>query len=289
MSKPLLIIDSNQICYIAFYKTGNLSHRGKSTGIIYGFLTELLKIAKVFEKENPIIVFAWDSRTNYRKDIYEPYKQGRKESRRKSGIKKKHFRQFTKLRRDILPEIGFKNNFIAKGFESDDIIGKLCQKYQLRKKVIVSSDEDLYQLLDIETSMYKMQAKKFYTAEDLFKQYGLEKASDWIKIKALAGCSTDNVKGITGVGYKTASAYLTGNLKTTTKAYKKLESKKGKRIYKRNLPLVTVPYPMKELKDFTVKRNKLDFDSFYSICESLGFRSITKDFRRWIKTFNNFR
>lgn len=284
--KTLIIIDSNQICYTAFYKTGNLFFKERPTGIIYGFLTELLKIGQQFKNEKYNIVFAWDSNRNWRKKHYTPYKRGREKKRKESGLKQIHFDQFNELRTDILPDIGFKNNFVVPGFEADDIIGKICLQNQVRKKIIVSSDNDLYQLLDIETSMYKPVAKKLYTVDNLFKEFGISKASNWIKVKAIAGCSTDKVKGTKGVGEKTAISFLTKKLNPNSKAYANITSKMGQRRYRRNLSLVTVPYPEKELKEFKIRKNKLSYDAFYSVCAELGFRSIIKEMKIWRKTFN---
>jgi DNA polymerase-1 len=284
--KPLLIIDSNQLCYSAFYRTGNLTYKGKDTGIIFGFLVELFGIVKYFKAIDYTIVFTWDSRKNFRKYDYIPYKQGRAKKRKEVGLEQKHYKQFDELRKEILPQIGFQNIFMEVGFEADDIIAQLCQQYQLRRKIIVSTDEDLYQLLDMETDIYKTKSKKLYTMDNLFKEYpGLISTRNWIDVKALAGCSTDNVKGITGVGYKTAVAYLSGSLNKDSKIYKKIITKHSQTRYRRNIPLVTIPYPEEEIKNFKIKKNRLNYEAFSFLCTDLGFRSIEKNMKAWAENF----
>ena len=63
-----LIIDCNNLCYGSFYTFGELSHEEKKTGVIFGFLLQLLSLVEKFEANK--FMFCWDSERNYRKIIY---------------------------------------------------------------------------------------------------------------------------------------------------------------------------------------------------------------------------
>lgn len=281
--KMYLIFDSNQLCYSAYFAMGHLAHEDEGTGVIYGFLQQVYTITNYFKKQKPVLIFAWDSRHSLRQQHYSNYKRKRKERKETEGPTHIHYKQFKLLRMDILPSIGFNNNFMQVGYEADDIIGAICNKYQNKRKVIISSDQDLYQLLDIHTSMFKYKQKKLYTNDDLFKEYGLQKASDWIDIKALAGCSTDEVNGIKGVGEKTAVQYFYNKMKTESKKYQTIKTFRNQMKYRRNIPLVTVPYPRGDMEEIKIKKNNPMYDDFYAMCLEYNFKSMIKDMAKWVK------
>ena len=100
--------------------------------------------------------------------------------------------------------------------------------------------------------------KKTITAGWFEKEYGIG-PSMWADVKALAGCPGDCVEGIVGVGEKTAIKFLTGNLKTSTKAYGCIIE--GREIWNRNLELVRLPYegtPKLRLKSDEASRSRWD-------------------------------
>lgn len=64
-------------------------------------------------------------------------------------------------------------------------------------------------------------------------------------MKALAGCTGDNVKGISGVGEITAAKWFAGTLNPTSKAYQDINDQLE--VHNDNLPLVRLPFPGLEL------------------------------------------
>ena len=91
-------------------------------------------------------------------------------------------------------------------------------------------------------------------------------------MKALAGCSTDSVPGIKGVGEKTAIKYLKNELKESSKIYQRIISKEGWNIYKRNIELVKLPFT--GTKIFKLKTDKLSATGWKEVVEQLGMKSI---------------
>src|SRR3990167_5779831 len=142
-----LVIDSNFLCYRALFTMGELSADEARTGVIFGFLLEVLKLAKKFNTNK--FFFCWDSRKSKRRRIYPDYKQrGKEKTPDEIVLIKEAYQQFTILRTEILLAMGFRNNFIQAGLESDDLMACLSLIPKNRPMTIVSPDEDLLQMLD---------------------------------------------------------------------------------------------------------------------------------------------
>jgi len=233
-----LIIDCNAMCYRSLYSLPPDFSFGKhDTNIIFGFLKQIKKLAAEFETNK--FFFCWDSKKSYRKLIYPDYKENRNKDPKVKERLKKAFPQFIELQEDVLPWMGFKNIYSQNGYEADDLIAYLAYRFP-RDYVIVSGDEDLFQLLydgpKIECMMYNH--KRLTRAQDLRKHFGIE-ANDWARVKAIAGCNTDNVKGVEGVGDLKAIAYLTGVL-PEGKIKSRIEASQD--LIDFNLKLVALPY-----------------------------------------------
>lgn len=96
----------------------------------------------------------------------------------------------------------------ASDCEGDDIIAFLCKgPYRERNKIIISSDKDMYQLLDARTSIYSLHKKIVLKAEDIFEEFRV-KTHNFALAKALCGDPGDNIPGVKGLGFKTVSKRL---------------------------------------------------------------------------------
>lgn len=269
-----LVLDCSYLCHRAFHTTGDLSFNDIKTGVIFGFLREVSTLCGYHDTNN--IVFCFDSKESRRRDIYPPYKQVRRERYEKmdeteAAIWREMKRQVKYLRTNYLPDIGFKNIFVQKGLEADDLIAKFVT-HTIREPasaIIIASDHDLYQLLAPNVSMWNPNKKKLYTYHDFLIEFNIE-PSQWADVKAYAGCSGDGVEGIAGVGEKTAIRYLLNELKPTSAAYKKIAG--GRAIYERNLPLVKLPFDGTE--DIIVHDDQVTQDKWRQTCEGLGMRSL---------------
>lgn len=266
----MILIDSNAICYREAYAIGDkLSYEERKVGIIFGFLREILKLSKLYNTNE--FAFCWDSRKSLRKQVYPEYKQKRKTSE----IDPQVFEQFETIRTRMLPEIGFRNIFGYEGYESDDILADIVLNTPLHIEItIASSDEDLFQLLYDGVKIYNLHSKKEYDCWSFEKDYGITNDS-WSLVKSIAGCSSDNIKGIEGVGEKTAIKYILGQLDHKTKAYKKIVSEEGQKIIARNYDLINLPY--KNTPQSVIVEDNLSLLGFMSVCKRFGFSSIMKD------------
>jgi DNA polymerase-1 len=281
-----LIIDCNFLCYRSMYSMEGLSHNEKQVGVIYGFMRQLLKLSQDFNTAN--IVFCWDSRQSYRKLIYPDYKGNRRGNLTEEQVDDLALAhtQFEDLRNKILPYMGFRNIFHQTGYEADDLISWICARFPA-ETIIVSSDKDLYQLLFQDRfNPVKMFTFKSMMDEEHFTRnwYGL-KPVDWMNVKSIAGCSTDNINGVEGVGDITAAKYLAGVLKGKN-TIAKIEA--SKELIDFNFKLVSLPFRGKKDIDIEcINDDEISFDKFKVTFGQYGFRSLLVDseVQKWSKSF----
>ena len=258
---------------------GGLSHEGGPTGIIYGFLKSIPMYQEMFD--TPHIIFCWDSKTSKRQEIFSKYKLNRIIRQKEMNEEELNFEytfrfQMKMLRLKYLPMIGFQNIFCQKGYEADDLIASLCLSISEKSNiVIITSDQDLYQCLTTNIFIYDPNKRKRMTLQGLYKQYGV-RPHEWKMMKAIAGCSTDNVPGVKGIGEKTALKYLIEGLSDTTKAFQRINSEQGWKIYKRNLKLVSLPFQgaFQGTKKFQLKKDNLSANGWKQVIRKLGLKSI---------------
>jgi len=282
MNSPTLIIDSYAICHQVKYTIGDLSYEEQKVGIIFGFLRHILSLSKQFDTNK--FLFCWDSKKSFRKDIYPTYKENRRKEQtpEEQQLYKIAFKQFHELRLKVLPKFGFKNNFIQTGMEADDLIAIITQNYD-QELVIISADQDLYQLLSPNVSMYSSKGKKLTTEQSFTEKYDIT-PKEWVTVKQVAGCNTDNVKGIKGVGEKTAIKYIKNKLGKHTKTYNSIVC--GDTIIERNEALVKLPF--KGTKTPKIKQDRPFYlANFIELTDEYGFRSMQQieTLNSWITQF----
>ena len=202
--KPLAI-DCSQICHAAFSVGKDLSYKEKQTGTMFGFFNQIFKLAKAFDTNR--FIFCWDSRKRFRRDLYPEYKADRDKKREEMDWQEREdFRlmrlQMYCIRDEILPSLGFKNNFIRTGLEADDLMAYCVE--EIPGITLVTSDSDMFQLLD-NCEMYSMKTGERIYIHDFTKKYGID-PMEWIDALAISG-THNNVKGIEGAGIIKAIKY----------------------------------------------------------------------------------
>ncbi|MBI2003537.1 MAG: DNA polymerase I, partial [Parcubacteria group bacterium] len=205
--KKLILIDANALIHRAFHALPPLkSPAGIITNAVYGFSSTLLKMLKDLEPD--YIVAAYDlPGPTFRHKAYEKYKI----HRAKAPAELYSQIPYTKK---VLEGFGIPS-YEMKGFEADDIIGTLADKFGKEKDlkvIVVTGDLDTLQLVkDKKIVVYTMKKGLSDTViydEGMVKErYGLkpEQLTDY---KGLKGDPSDNIPGVPGIGDKTASELL---------------------------------------------------------------------------------
>jgi len=238
--KPKIIIDAMYLAhrnYSIFNKMGfENSHGGwTGTGVLFGTVRDLLNIYKKYGSTD--LVIALDKPPLARIRIDSSYKGSRRNSPKDL--------MFNRQRDELVSFfdlMGFPV-FYCDDYEADDVIATLSERFE--ESVIVARDADLYQLLNDKVVIY-----------DLFEERGIDWFSeefgitpeDWILVKAIAGCGSDEVVGVEGIGEKTAVKLIKkyGSLSNMIKSRRYGERLKEKRLdILKNLHLVTLKSDLK--------------------------------------------
>lgn len=266
-----LLFDVNNLCHRAFHTTGSLSHKGIVTGVLFGVFRDILFLQELHQTEN--IIFCFDSGESIRKSIYPAYKANRKPplTEKEAEAKETLYQQIEKLRTKWLPALGYRNILQDMGYEADDLIASVCvDLHSTDEAVVVSSDQDLYQLLSGRVRIWNPHKKKTITIQSFKKEYGIH-PYHWPKVKAIAGCSSDNIKGIKGVGEKTAIKFHLGTLRGT-KTWENIME--GNNQIEKNLRLTRLP--LFQTPHFSFVKDEVTNDKWYEVLEKLGMKSLRK-------------
>ena len=94
-------------------------------------------------------------------------------------------------------------------YEADDVLGSLAKKASSKKihSVLVSTDKDLYQLVDESTTLYNPVKEIHMDKRAVEEHFGVP-PSQVVDVLALWGDPSDNVPGVPGIGEKTSKALL---------------------------------------------------------------------------------
>lgn len=272
MTPAWLIFDVSFLAHRAFHVMGELSYEGVKTGVAFGVLRDIVELTDLHNTTQ--VGFCFDRGRPHRIQIYPDYKRARKRNITEDPEKleaRNHLRkQIIALHNEILPEAGFRNIYSAMGYEADDLIASLCLgKDRDQEVIVIACDSDLYQLLGPTTSIWHPIKKKMLT-EDWFRQEYHISPAQWADVKAIAGCNTDGVKGVKGVGETTAVKYLGGHLKSGTIAFDRIALNHD--IWTRNLELVKLPY--RGTPKLTFNPHKFDRIAFRKVVKSLGITTL---------------
>jgi len=257
----LILIDCHNIVYRVAYTHYGLTHNEQPTGVIFGFLKQVMGLMGRYPGE---MCFCWDSPRSLRKDFYPKYKGNRNKDEPPPEVADA-YGQMVLLRNDILPRIGLSNQHFCDGYEADDLIGVLTKSPG--KHIVVSSDHDLYQLLGPSTMIHRPGKNDIYTHYHFMTEFGIA-PSMWVDAKAMAGDPSDNIEGLKGVGIKTAIKLLTG--KGSNKLVQRVRDNMD--IIERNRKLVTLPWEGCDPGD--IKESKLDKDELWAVCDEYGIRGL---------------
>lgn len=245
-NETYVVLDVSNLCWRNFHALSALDRDGDCSHVLFGMFRDILFYRDMFDTDR--FAFCFDDRQSLRRQQFPDYHKKRDELRAKLPEEdKKQVRAvgaiLDALYRRYLPELGFKNLYRQNGYEADDLIALFCEDLSPHfngRTVVVSSDNDLYQLLRSNwIQIWNPGQKKLWTAARFYDEHGII-PSRWPEAKAIAGDETDSVPGVKGVGIPTALKFLTNKLPQHYAAYKKIMASKD--IIDRNLDLVFLPF-----------------------------------------------
>lgn len=283
-SKKLILLDANALLHRAWHAIPMhfTSPDGTVVNAVYGIASVVIKLLK--EESPDIFIACWDTAApTFRHEAYADYKGTRPE-------KEQELYDQIPLAKELLLTMGIES--VSKdGYEADDVIGTLARigvedGYHVR---IVTGDRDSFQLInehvDVLTFKKGVSETKIYDAEAVQEEFGVTPLQiiDW---KAISGDSSDNIKGIKGIGdkgsvdlikrfgsiegaiaaAKDVSSDLTASLR------KKLIDGEEMGMFSKKLVTIDTEMPIKRtIESFSGTMNR---EAFVGLASKFGFKSL---------------
>lgn len=286
VKKRFVVIDGNHLIHRAFYAIQNplKTSSGEQTNAIYGFASMLINIIEV-EKPDYIAMTFDPHAPTFRHEMHEDYKGTRQKA------PDELYAQMPRIREMV--EAFDMPIYAKEGFEADDMMGTLAKEAaeQGMEVYLVTGDMDAMQL--IHDSVFVAYPHKgyrepiIYDTEKVEEKYGI-KPSQVVDYKALMGDTSDNIKGVEGIGPKGAVKLLSqyGTLdgiyehldEITGSIHDKLASGKEDAYFSQKMARIVTDVPNGFKKEDTdlMSLNYLGLDRFFEMLEMKSLRGRLK-------------
>lgn len=283
--KKILLIDANSIIHRSFHALPSFTGpTGEPTGALYGVASILMKLWREERPEYAAALFDRPEPT-FRKKEYAAYKAQRPPAPDDLIV------QIIEARR-LFAAFGIAT-FEKPGFEADDLIATLAERYRNEpdiQVVILTGDRDTLQLIEgdkvvVRTFNKGVSDTTIYDEQAVIVKYGFppERMVDY---KALVGDPSDNIKGVSGIGPKTATELIKkfGSIENIfrevpndPKLAARLGGREHEAEFSKKLVILerNVPLELAGIEDLAVADTALDVEAYF---REKGFVTLLKRF-----------
>ena len=197
----LYLVDVSSYIFRAFHAIPPLSNKnGMPTNAILGVTNMLLKLVNEERPERIAIVFDAGGPT-FRDELFPDYKANRQATPN-----------------ELLPQLPFVRQVIeafrlpcveVPGVEADDVIATLSASFasSALEVVIVTGDKDLMQLVGPHVTLFDTMKNQRTGVAEVQKRFGVS-PEKVVEVMGLTGDSIDNIRGVKGIGDKTAQILI---------------------------------------------------------------------------------
>lgn len=237
-----LVVDGNSVLKSSLVNKEAINSKGEEYGAILLFLRRVGQLLAMRDFDHCTV--CWDGYNSgvLRWNIYKDYKANRDKNyeaakemgntqtkydayidnycrrilehkrQREVGVTRKetddeNFQRQRAILQEMLDEL-FVRQYMYDDVEGDDLIAYYCQhKSKNDYIVIVSEDRDLSQLIDEKVCVYIPSKKTFVSKKNDTEYLGVPSENIVLK-KMICGDSSDNIKGIKGMGEKTLETHF---------------------------------------------------------------------------------
>ncbi|OYV63640.1 MAG: hypothetical protein B7X03_00975 [Parcubacteria group bacterium 21-58-10] len=296
--KRIVLLDTHAIIHRAYHALPEFTGpTGAPTGALYGLVAMLLKI--ITDLKPDYIAACYDlAAPTIRHEAYADYKGTRAKTDDALALQLRESRKVFEAFSIPMYE--------REGFEADDLLGTIAHELKEEKGVdviIASGDMDTLQLVDDErVRVYTL--KKgindtiLYDEKAVVERFNFSPAliPDW---KGLRGDPSDNIKGVPGIGEKTATELITGfgSIEKIYAALKKGDAaflKKGIKArmvgllreheedarFSKSLATIRLDAPIAFTLPERVWRENVTAQDVLRMCDEFGFRSLRERVHR---------
>lgn len=297
--KRIVLLDTHAIIHRAYHALPEFTGpSGAPTGALYGLVAMLLKI--ITDLKPDYIAACYDlPKPTIRHEAYAEYKGTRTKTddalALQLGESHKVFEAFA------IPM------YSREGFEADDLLGTIAHELKGEKEVeviIASGDMDTLQLVDdkrvqVYTLKKGINDTILYDEKAVVERFGFAPTliPDW---KGLRGDPSDNIKGIPGVGEKTATDLIT-SFGSIEKIYTTLKKKNGEEVFlkkgikarmvgllkeheedarfSKSLATIRLDAPIAFTLPENEWRDNVKASEVFAMCDEFGFRTLRERVR----------
>ncbi|MFA6992666.1 MAG: 5'-3' exonuclease H3TH domain-containing protein, partial [Candidatus Gracilibacteria bacterium] len=223
--EKIILIDGNAIIHRAFHAIPPFkTSKGKQVNAVYGFASILLNLLNNEKPDYIAACFDLPGKT-FRHKEYEEYKATRVKAPDELYSQIPDIKELVKNFEIPIYEM--------EGYEADDALGTLAKQAEKNPDLIIhifTGDMDTLQLvsqrINVLTPAKGLKEKVIYTPQKVLSKYGIS-PGQIPDMKGLQGDSSDNIKGVKGIGPKTTRILLQkyGNLENI---YKHINEMRGK-------------------------------------------------------------
>ena len=282
-SRPrLFLIDGNSQMYRAYHAIRGLTGPdGRSTNAVFGFITMLRKL--VAEQSPALIAAAFDLKgPTFRHELSADYKANRRP-----------------MPDDLVEQVPRVHEACAalgvpivtrEGFEADDVIGSLAARAVAAgfDVAVVTGDKDFFQLVDDRVRVFNPRDDGIWFDEPGVREKFGVRPDQVVDVLALMGDASDNVKGVPGIGEKTARALVNefGTLDRLLERAAELPKKKHRTALTEHADDARRSRDLVRIRtDVAVDADPADFryrgpdrERCFALFSALGFKSLLNDF-----------
>lgn len=174
---------------------------GRPVNAVHGFAAFLLRYLSEERPTHLALAFDRSLDSSFRNELYPDYKSSREEAPDELAL------QF-----DLCEELAWRLGLATlsdERYEADDLIATLAARHAgaTARRVVVTSDKDLAQLVDARTTLYDFARGERLGPREVRERFGVA-PRQIVDLLALAGDPVDDIPGVRGVGPKTAVALL---------------------------------------------------------------------------------
>jgi len=276
----VFLIDGSGFIFRAYYgiKADMTAPDGTPVNAVFGFTKMLMKLVADTNADHIAVIFD-KARKTFRNDIYPDYKANR-------GAPPE----------DLIPQFALVRDAAAAlnvaavdmdGFEADDLIATYARMAleEGADVTIVSSDKDLMQLVGDRVCMLDAMKDKVIGPDEVVEKFGVG-PDKVVEVQALAGDSSDNVPGVSGIGVKTAAQLITeyGDLETLLARAGEIKQPKRRENLINEADAARLSRDLVTLRDEVPVEHGLDHfavteptaETLLPFLKKLGFKSLLK-------------
>lgn len=284
MQKNVLVVDSYNILFKAFFVYKDFVYNGNPVGALYGFTSKICDLLTRLSPTHAICVFD-SAEKSFRKQMYSEYKAHRPPVDEALKVQLAAARE--------IPRVFGIHGIERPGYEADDIIASIARSMHKMEDTIVTiitSDKDLFQLLKYDNVRVYTPKYEYITHEVVLESFGVA-PKNIVDLLALTGDAADNIPGVPQIGPKKAARLINefGNLHDIIASIDKISNPRIKQTMSENVDSALLSYKLAtlfedlDIADEVLAREKVPVEQLESMIKKYNFTSLLSKFEKLIQ------